>query len=67
MNFNTLLQAVKNCLCENKSIRSVAREHGTAKSSLQRLVKKVKDNFDDISSVNDDVLLEFFRRVEPGY
>ena len=51
---NTLLKAIKICLLENKGIRSAAREHGIDMSSLQRYVKKVKANFEDISSVNDN-------------
>ena len=58
---NVLLEAIKICLLENEGIRLTAREHGIDKNSLQRYVKKVKANFEDISSVNDNELLEFIR------
>lgn len=58
-NFDALFRAIKCCLTENKGIRAAAREYGVQKSTLQRHVQKVKANFDDISSVSDDTLLEF--------
>lgn len=61
INFNALLQAIKQCMLEEKGIRATAREFGIDKSSLQRHVKKVKAVYDDISSVKDDVLLELIR------
>lgn len=61
INFDALLQAIKYCLLEKKSIRSTAKEHGFDKSTLQRYLKKVKNNYDDISSVTRDTLLEFIR------
>ena len=60
---DALLEAIKSCLSENKGIRSAAREHGIDKSSLQRYVKKVRANFENISSVNDNELLKFIRII----
>ncbi|XP_043467262.1 uncharacterized protein DDB_G0283697-like isoform X2 [Leptopilina heterotoma] len=61
INFNAaLVEAIKLCLLENKSIRSTAREHNVDKSTLQRYIKKVKDNFgNDMSSVEENEFMEF--------
>lgn len=61
IDFNALVKAIKECLLEESGVRPTARAHGITKSTLSLYIKKVKDSFDDISSVQDDVLLEFVR------
>lgn len=61
MDFNALLQAIKCCLADNKPVKGTAKAYDIPRSSLQRYVKKVAAQFDDISSVEDGVLLEFVR------
>ena len=45
---------------ENKGKQSSVRIHGLDKSSLQHHLKKKKATIDDISSVHNDELWEFF-------
>ncbi|XP_023031253.2 uncharacterized protein LOC111518520 [Drosophila willistoni] len=59
--FNSLLQAIKFCILEKKSVRSTAQEYGIDKNTLRRNIKKVEENYDDIAIVEDDELLEFLR------
>lgn len=61
IDFNALLQAIKECLLENKPVRTTARAHNLPKSTLDRHMKKVKEAYDDISMVSDDILMDFVR------
>lgn len=61
INFNGLVDAIKRCLKDKQSIKSTAKTYGLPRTSLIRYLKKVEANFDDISSVEDSVLLEFVR------
>lgn len=56
---NTLLNAIKACLLEKAGIRPVATQYGVDKSTLQRHIKKIQAEHDDISSVADSDLLQF--------
>ncbi|XP_018395735.1 PREDICTED: uncharacterized protein LOC108774189 [Cyphomyrmex costatus] len=61
VNFNALLQAIKCCIVEQKSIRLTAHEHDLDKSTLQRYVNKVKANYEDILTVEKNELMEFIQ------
>ncbi|XP_053951237.1 uncharacterized protein LOC128858766 [Anastrepha ludens] len=60
---NVVLQAIKSCIIDENAIRKSAREHGINDRTLSRYVQKTKDNFEDISKVKDEDLLEFIRVV----
>lgn len=61
IDFNVLLRAIKHCLVEKHGVRPTAREHGIQKSTLQRYLRKVEANFDDVTTVPDGALIEFVR------
>lgn len=62
--FDALIKAIKQCLIENKAIRSTARQFNIAHSTLSRHVKKVTTEFVDISTIDDDVLMDFVREKQ---
>lgn len=63
INFVALVAALKACIIDKKPIRTTGRTYAIAKSSLKRYVDKVKANFDDLSVIHDDELLEFVQSV----
>ena len=58
---NALLQAIKECLTYKRPIKSTATSHGFPRSTLQRYLKKFENEFEEISSVEDDMLMDFAR------
>lgn len=62
IDFNALVEAVKDCLNEHKGIRPTARTYNVPHVTLKRHVDKVKAAFDDVSSVADTDLLNFVQR-----
>ncbi|XP_055311396.1 uncharacterized protein LOC129574063 [Sitodiplosis mosellana] len=58
---NALVKAIKDCLIDKKQIKTTARSHDLPRSSLQRYLKKVEENYEDLSAVADDELTEFVR------
>jgi len=63
IDFTAMLDAIKGCLLEKSGLRASARANGVKKSTLGRYLKKVQENFEDISSVNDELLLDFLRKT----
>lgn len=61
INYTSLIHAIKQCIIGNLPIKSTAKKFNIPRSSLQRYLKKVREKFDDLSSVGDDVLLDFVR------
>lgn len=62
MDFDALLKAIKEHLIENKSRRAAALHNGVDKNTVSRHCVKVKDEFDDLSSVSDVQLMNFIRK-----
>ncbi|XP_055306433.1 uncharacterized protein LOC129570751 isoform X2 [Sitodiplosis mosellana] len=58
---NALVKAIKDCLIDKMQIKTTARSHDLPRSSLQRYLKKVEENYEDLSAVADDELTEFVR------
>jgi len=54
-----LVLAVKACLLEKISQKGAAKTHGVKRTTLRDHLKKVKEEFNDVSQVSDDCLLEF--------
>lgn len=61
INFNALIDAIKRCITDKQPIKTTAKTFGLPRSTLQRYLKKVGAKFDDLSSVEDGVLLGFVR------
>ncbi|XP_018399362.1 PREDICTED: uncharacterized protein LOC108777065, partial [Cyphomyrmex costatus] len=61
INFDALLRAVKQILIENKGYRSTGRDFDLDFCLLKRHCKKLKDKFEDVSSVSDDKLMSCLR------
>lgn len=61
VNFDALMKAIKQCLIDNNGVRSTARECNISHSTLLRYITKVTEAFDDVSTVEDSVLLNFIR------
>lgn len=62
--FGDLLKAVKKVRIEKKSIRSVANSFKISKSSLGRYVNKLDAVSNDISTLDDDTLLQVLKGVQ---
>lgn len=58
---NVLLEAVKSILIGKKGIRTAAREYNIPKSTLDRYKLKIAAEFEDLSSISDEILLKFIR------
>lgn len=62
MDFDALLKAIKEHLIENKSCRGAARDNGLCKSTLSRYCMKVREVFNELSTVSDVQLMDFIRK-----
>lgn len=65
IDFNALIQAIKDCLLNNKTVRETARAHELPKGTLHRYNKIVAEEYSNISTVGDAALLEFVRQANP--
>lgn len=61
MNFNALLNAIKDNLLKKKAIWAAACEYGVDRITLIRHVKKLSTNLTIISTVSDVDLFQFIR------
>ena len=61
IDWNALTEAIKKCLVEEQSLRSIAGQFSIPKTTLNRYVVKVKHEFADIEAAGDDRLLSFVR------
>lgn len=62
MDFDALLKAIKETVNGNKSRRKAACDNGLSSSTLSRYVIKVKEVFEEISTVSDVDLMDFLRK-----
>lgn len=58
---NVLIAAVKACVLDNKPVRTIAKDFGLPRTTLQRHVKSVQTAFPDISTVSQDDLVEYVK------
>lgn len=62
MDFDALLKAIKEHLIENKPLRAAARDNGTSRTTLSRYSEKIKKEFEDLSAVTDEELMNYIRK-----
>lgn len=61
--YNGLLSAIKQVKINKKSIKATARDYNIPGTSFLRYIKKIDDEFPDITKVSDDELLKNIKRI----